>query len=130
VVTCLHAGLIPIISYESGVDVEDFGLILKDCSIQEIQSAVRQISSLSAQELKMRAQKAWEYARTHHTHEKFAQEYRKAIETIITTHGKKEYPSEIPTSEDAIGTSHRTSPSPSLASATLSRLNLSRWRSS
>jgi hypothetical protein len=46
------------ISYESGVDVHDFGLILKDCSIKEIQSAVRQISSLSAQELKKRAQKA------------------------------------------------------------------------
>jgi glycosyltransferase involved in cell wall biosynthesis len=111
VVTCLHAGLIPIISYESGVDVGDFGLILQECSIKEIQSAVRQISSLSAQELKTRARKAWEYAQTHHTHEKFAQEYRKAVETIIATHGEKKCPVDIPR--------------PSLASAPLSRLNLS-----
>jgi glycosyltransferase involved in cell wall biosynthesis len=123
VVTCLHAGLIPIISYESGVDVDDFGLILKDCSIKEIQSAVRQVSALSAQELKMRAQKAWEYARTHHTHEKFAQEYRKAIETIIATHGEKKCPLETPTGNDAVGTSQRTSPSSPLPSATLSCLN-------
>ena len=29
VITCMHAGLIPIVSYESGVDVHDFGTLLK-----------------------------------------------------------------------------------------------------
>jgi hypothetical protein len=95
---------------------------LKDCSIKEIQSAVRQISSLSAQELKMRARKAWEYAQTHHTHENYAQAYRKAIETIIATHGQRECPFEIPPSGDAVGTSQRTSPSSPLPSARLSCL--------
>jgi glycosyltransferase involved in cell wall biosynthesis len=125
VITCLHAGLIPIISYESDVNVHDFGLILKDCSVKEIQSAIRMVSSLSVPELKMMAQKAWEYAQAHHTREKFAQEYRKVIETVIATHGTKESPLEIPTSGDAVGTSNRTSPKPSLASGTLSGLNLS-----
>jgi glycosyltransferase involved in cell wall biosynthesis len=89
VVTCLHAGLIPIISYECGVDVNDFGVILRDCSIKEIQSTIRRVSSLSAEELEGMARKAWEYARAHHTREKFAEEYRKVIETIIATHGKE-----------------------------------------
>jgi hypothetical protein len=124
VVTCLHAGLIPIASYESGVDADDFGLILKDCSVKEIQSTVREISNLSVPELKLMAQRAWEYAREHFTREKFTEEYRKAIVTITATHGNKEYRLEIPTSGGAVGTSNRTSPSPSLASTTLSRLNL------
>ncbi|RJP78001.1 MAG: glycosyltransferase family 1 protein, partial [Desulfobacteraceae bacterium] len=38
-VNCLQAGLIPIISYESGVDVNDFGIILMECTIQEIRDA-------------------------------------------------------------------------------------------
>jgi glycosyltransferase involved in cell wall biosynthesis len=84
VVTCLHAGLIPIISYESGVDVEDFGVILRDCSIEEIKSSIRMVSDLPAQELKRMARKAWEFARANHTRERFAQEYRKVIVKILT----------------------------------------------
>ena len=86
VVTCLQAGLIPIVSYESGVDVNDFGVILKDCSIAEIKNSIRMVSSLSAKKLKRMARKAWEFARANHTKERFAKEYQKAIEKIITNH--------------------------------------------
>jgi glycosyltransferase involved in cell wall biosynthesis len=83
VVTCLHAGLIPIISYECGVDVGEFGWILKECSINEIKTSLGEISSLSGGELKRRARQAWEHARANHTREKFAWEYQKIISTII-----------------------------------------------
>lgn len=89
VVTCLQAGLIPIISYESGVDVHDFGIILKDCSIEEIKRSVQMVSSLSAEELKRMARKAWEYARANHTREKYAEEYQKTVEKIINNFGAK-----------------------------------------
>ncbi len=88
VVACLHAALIPIISYECGVDVHDFGLLLKDCSIREIQTTIRTLSSLPAQELRDMALRSWEYARIHHTRERFAEEFRKAIESIVVTHRK------------------------------------------
>jgi glycosyltransferase involved in cell wall biosynthesis len=84
VVTCLHAGLIPLISYESGVDVYDFGVILKTSSIAEIKDSVRMISTLPAATLKEMARKAWEYARANHTREKFVEEYRKIILKIIS----------------------------------------------
>ncbi len=83
VITCMHAGLIPVISYESGVDVYDFGMILPDCSIQEIENAIQRISSLSGKHLEQMARGAWEYARANHTKEKFAQAYREAIEHIL-----------------------------------------------
>lgn len=85
VVTGLHASLIPIISYQSGVDVGEFGLILKSSSIEEIKDSIRMVSDLPAQELKLRARKAWEFARKNHTREKFADEYRKAVENIISS---------------------------------------------
>ena len=83
VVTCLQAGLIPIISYESGVDIDDFGVILKDCSIDTIKESVKMISKRPVENLKKMSCDAWNYARTHHTRERFAENYRKAIETII-----------------------------------------------
>jgi glycosyltransferase involved in cell wall biosynthesis len=87
VVTCLHAGLIPIISYESGVDVDDsFGVILKDCSIDTIKNTVQMISGLPAEKLKIMSRKAWEFARANHTRERFSEEYRKVILKIIDMH--------------------------------------------
>ena len=64
-------------SYESSVDVHDFGMILPDSSIQEIRNAVRRVSDLPASQLEQMARGAWEYARANHTREKFAQEYSK-----------------------------------------------------
>jgi len=83
IITCMHAGLIPIISYETGIDVFDFGICLKDCSIEEIKNAVTQVSAFSEDKLKTMSKKAWEYARTNHTREKFADAYRKIIASVI-----------------------------------------------
>jgi hypothetical protein len=84
----MHAGLVPIVSYESRVDVHDFGVILRDCSIEEIRNAIRRISDLPTQELKQMARKTWEFARANHTGETFANEYRKVISTIMADHCK------------------------------------------
>lgn len=83
VVTGLHAGLIPVISYESGVDVNDFGVILRSCSIEEIKNSIRMVSGLASEKLRLMARGAWEYARGNHTRARFAEEYRKAISTAI-----------------------------------------------
>jgi glycosyltransferase involved in cell wall biosynthesis len=88
VVTCLHAGLIPIISYESGVDAENFGVILRTCTVEEIKTSIQMIASLPVENLKARARQAWEYARTHHTRERFIEEYRKVAIKIVS--GEKE----------------------------------------
>jgi len=48
---CLHAGLIPIVSYESGIDVDDFGLVLKENSISVIKSTVQMVSQFPAEQL-------------------------------------------------------------------------------
>lgn len=89
VVTCLHAGLIPIVSYESGVDVHDFGLILKECSIAEIKDAIIKISHLPIAQLRQMAIKAWEYARANHTRDRFAKVYKETIHQIQKNHSQK-----------------------------------------
>jgi glycosyltransferase involved in cell wall biosynthesis len=88
VIQCMHAGLIPIVSYESGVDVYDFGIILKDCSIDSIKNSCQLISLLSVEELRRMARGAWEYATKNHTKERFTEGFRNIIETIINTKGK------------------------------------------
>jgi glycosyltransferase involved in cell wall biosynthesis len=87
VATCMHAGLIPIISYESSIDISnDFGMLLQSCSIEKIREAVRFVSDLPCQDLKEMSLRAWKVARTYYTRENFAEEFRKAITNIITTY--------------------------------------------
>jgi glycosyltransferase involved in cell wall biosynthesis len=90
VITCMHAGLIPIVSYESSVDVhDDFGVILEESSIEEVKNSIQMIASLSALELKIMARKAWEFVRTNHTRKRFAESYRNTVDKIITDYCKK-----------------------------------------
>lgn len=83
VVTCMHAGLIPIVSYEASVDVDDFGVVLKDNSIDAIKNTVQMVSNLPVEQLQQMARRAWEFARTNHTRERFAEEYKRTILDIM-----------------------------------------------
>jgi len=90
VVTCLHAGLVPVISYESGVDVDGWGVVLRNCSVESIREAVKTVSGLPANDLKTRTRLGWEYARANHTKEKFAEAYSNAISEIVAAESRKE----------------------------------------
>lgn len=83
VVQCMHAGLLPIVSRQSGFDVQDFGITLENCSIEEIKDAIRFVSNLPTEKLREMARNTWKYARTHHTKERFTEKYNQVIDKII-----------------------------------------------
>lgn len=82
-VTCMHAGLIPILSYEAGVDLGDFGLLLNDCSVETIMDAAQAISELSVSELEERARMSWEHARAWYTRENHVACYRDFVTNVL-----------------------------------------------
>lgn len=102
VISCLQASLIPILSYESGVDVHDFGVIFDNLSVDEIKAKVRSISNLLVEDLKLMSRQAWEYARANHTKEKFAQVYRNVVEQIIENHSQKKQTASIASSKEPV----------------------------
>jgi len=83
VVTSLHAGLVPIVSRESGVEVRDFGAILPGSTVADVRSAALDLSSRPADELRRRSRAAWQYARAYHTRERFAAEFRSVVERLV-----------------------------------------------
>jgi len=86
-ITALAGGMIPILSYESSVDVHDFGMILPAASVSQIREAVTTLASRPAVELEGMARRGWEYARDHHSRDNFAREWRKVLHTILAEHG-------------------------------------------
>ena len=82
VITCMHAGLIPVVTYEASVDIEDFGVLIDDISGESVTESVRHLSAMPADELQRRTRAAWQHVRQHHTREAFAKSFRKAIHEI------------------------------------------------
>ena len=88
VVTCLHSGLIPIVSRESGVDIGDFGILFRKNTTEEIKEMINVVAGLSTDELRSRSKKAWEFAQDNHTREKFAKMYRQIVGKLLNIQGK------------------------------------------
>lgn len=87
--TCLHAGLIPILSYQCGIDVDPaFGIVLQQCTIDEIKEAARRIADLPDARLADMSQAVLAFARAHHTRERFSVCYRDAVQRMVATYGK------------------------------------------
>src|SRR5262249_50628701 len=87
VVTCLHAGLIPVVSRETGVDVDPaFGVVLADCSVEGIRRAIAELSGRPTVELEAMRGLAWEFARSNHTRERFAQVYSGIVTELVREH--------------------------------------------
>jgi glycosyltransferase involved in cell wall biosynthesis len=83
VVTCLHAGLVPIMTRETGIDALDFGVLLEEPSIDEVRQRVRWLASRSVEELRLRSRRAWDFARRHCTADQYARQYRNMLTQIL-----------------------------------------------
>lgn len=82
VVLCMHAGLIPIVSREAGVDVLPFGIQLRENTISAIQDSVRALSALPTDTLSEKAVAAWRYARDHYTRKNFLSAFRDFVDML------------------------------------------------
>ncbi|HSL82993.1 MAG TPA: glycosyltransferase [Thermoanaerobaculia bacterium] len=84
VITCMHAGLVPVVTPEASVDVTaERGVVLREASVEGVRRAARELSNRPAAELRATARAAWSFARERHTRETFAREYRRAVRELL-----------------------------------------------
>ena len=72
VVQTMHAGIIPIITPETGISEEAGAIIINDPTVDSISEIVRSFSVLPPEELQHTARNTWTYARAHYTREAFS----------------------------------------------------------
>jgi glycosyltransferase involved in cell wall biosynthesis len=83
-ITCMHAGVIPLLSREASVDIDDgCGVLLRGNSVTDIMEAVKGLAELPAERLQALAKNAWTRAREMHTRERFAEEYERFVTRIL-----------------------------------------------
>lgn len=83
VLTCMHAGMIPIVSREASVDVGDFGVVLKASTADEIRAEVRRLASAPPDRCEYMARQAREFARAHHTRDTFAASWQSTLRILL-----------------------------------------------
>jgi glycosyltransferase involved in cell wall biosynthesis len=84
VVACMAAGLIPIVTRESGIDVGEFGVIIAEASAEKIADAVTTIARLPSSRLRQMATAAWSFARTYHGAADVAQRYADLLASMLS----------------------------------------------
>lgn len=83
-VNCIRAGLIPIVSRETGVDVNGFGTELTDCRVDTIVEAVKGVSQGSPEALYTRARATWEHGQARFSHDAYRQRYGDIIDQLTS----------------------------------------------
>jgi hypothetical protein len=83
VIHCMHAGLLPICTRETSVDLEDFGIPIAMDTVAAVQAACRKIALMPNDEVEQRARAAYEHARLAHTRTRFRQNYEAFAASVV-----------------------------------------------
>lgn len=84
VLTCMHAGIIPLIQHEVSVDMDaERGVELTDLSVEGIRRAVMDVSERPPEVLAAMSEAARDFARRRHTQEVFKASYRRFAEALV-----------------------------------------------
>ena len=82
-ISCMHGGLIPVVTYESSVDINDFGVLVKNGSVEAVEEAIRTVLAFTDDELKARCLQSWQHVRGNHTKETFSSDLEQFIEHVL-----------------------------------------------
>ncbi|MBI3442682.1 MAG: glycosyltransferase family 4 protein [Candidatus Sungbacteria bacterium] len=83
IVLAMHAGLIPIISHETGIQ-EDSGYIpLVNSTPESIIKTVTEFSKMPEESMRQFSKKIWAYARTHYTKKQYTAACTRFIEDVL-----------------------------------------------
>lgn len=84
VITCLNIGLLPIISYDTGVTLpNNSGFYLEENTIEEIEMYAQRIIEMQENELTERISLCQEFVANTYTRKNFYQDMKNAIESVV-----------------------------------------------
>lgn len=83
VVQAMHAGLVPIITHETGIREDSGYIVLENPSPESIVKTVQDFSDTPAEKVREKSYSVWEYARNHYTRKTFSTAYARFIDEVL-----------------------------------------------
>ncbi|MGA2082525.1 MAG: glycosyltransferase [Holophaga sp.] len=80
---CGNGGIVPIITKECGINLEDYGVLVGDTTVEAVETALLQAASFSDQELERRMRRTVAYIQVEHSRERYHQRMKAAIQSIV-----------------------------------------------
>ncbi|MEI6417317.1 MAG: glycosyltransferase, partial [Verrucomicrobiota bacterium] len=84
VIHCMHAGMVPLCTREASVDLEDFGILIKEGTVEGVIEAMKKFVALADNEVEQCAMAAYEHVRRHHTREQFQKNYSAFAKNLLS----------------------------------------------
>lgn len=83
IVHCAHAGLVPLVTRETGFEIGSFGFRVEEGTVDAVCEAVQSMVSEAPSQTEARARAAWDFVRSEHTQERFRREYREFAADLV-----------------------------------------------
>jgi len=83
IIESMAHGLIPILSKEANIDTKNFGITLKDNSVEEIVSAVKEVSQKPVEWYTEKASLIMEEVQNYYTPERFLENMKNAVDEMV-----------------------------------------------
>lgn len=83
VLNCMTQGIVPIITVDTGIDVEDFGVMLPDTKISTIRRIAREMAEMPTEHIYAMAAKAQQVATERYTAENFRARITEILEELL-----------------------------------------------
>ena len=82
VIQAMHAGLIPVITPETGIKEEAPSIIISNPTTESIRSTIQSIMKKDSNELKLISTEVWKFARKFYTRQEFTRTYSEFLKSI------------------------------------------------
>ena len=83
VIHCMHAGMVPLCTEEASIDLNDFGMLISQGTVEAVMQVARSFSVLSEEEVARRSASSVAHVRRHHTRECFQKNYRHFVKDLL-----------------------------------------------
>jgi len=92
-VTCMRRGLIPITTCESGIDLGDFGFLIKDIEISSLKKLIQHASQISHEEFTRRSVQTYQNSQRY-TQLSFSRQFEASLSQVLRDSKMKVYESQ------------------------------------
>lgn len=83
VLTTMFSGMIPVVTKEASVDIEEWGIEIENIDVDYLDKLVKSISKMEDADIRSREEKAYQYAMNNHSIEKFHMDFNRILNSIL-----------------------------------------------
>jgi len=84
---CGNGGNLPVLTRQNGIDLDDFGILLRDTTVEAVEAALAEAAALADAELDRRLRRCAAFFQREHSRERFHQRLKEAVQAILDQAG-------------------------------------------